>query len=312
MADFDSSLPTKTENAGDIDVFVSDATTPAQKLKVNADGSIDTNFATGSKIIVTDGTDDLEVNADGSVNAVVSATDLDVRDLDASQDNVAISDGTDTMAVNADGSINSVVTATDLDIRNLTATDVVTIVDGGGAITVDGTVDVGTVTTITNDVSIDDGGNSITVDAVQLDVDDLNATDDAVQAHLYDNTGTAYGPTNPLSVEMVSDQAGDEICDFNTSAAVAKNASVNHDYTVTATKTLLMDQVFASASGKIKVQVLVDGAVVFVGFNSTANPNVEIPMRKICKAGTAEVVRITITNRDNAQDVYSTLTGLEV
>lgn len=61
----------------------------------------------------------------------ISATDLDIRDLDASQDNVAISDGTDTLAVNGDGSINAVVTATDLDIRDLShTTDSVAIGDG--------------------------------------------------------------------------------------------------------------------------------------------------------------------------------------
>ena len=34
MSDFDSSLPIRTEAAGDVDIFVSDATTPTQKLKV--------------------------------------------------------------------------------------------------------------------------------------------------------------------------------------------------------------------------------------------------------------------------------------
>lgn len=64
------------------------------------------------------------ITVDGSVT--VSATDLDIRDLSASQDNVAISDGTDTLAINADGSINITdnggsltVDATDLDIRSL-------------------------------------------------------------------------------------------------------------------------------------------------------------------------------------------------
>lgn len=74
-------------------------------------------------VAIGDGTDLLDINADGSINAVVSATDLDIRDLSASQDNVAISDGTDTMGVNADGSINAVVTATQLDIDDLNATD---------------------------------------------------------------------------------------------------------------------------------------------------------------------------------------------
>lgn len=130
---------------------------------------------------------------------------------------------------------------------------------------------------------------------------------------LRDEAGASYSITNPLPVEPISDQTGDEICDYNTSAAVAKDASVNHDYTVTAAKTLLCEQVWASGSGKIKVEVLINAATVFVGFNSTANPNVEIPMSKLCKGNATEVVRITITNRDNqAQDVYSTLTGIEI
>lgn len=259
MADQATSLPVRTEAAGDVDINVSDATTPSQKLKVNADGSIDTNFAAGSSVQVTDGTDTLEVNADGSINTNVSATDLDIRDLSASQDNVAISDGTDTLGVNADGSINATVSATDLDIR------------------------------------------------------DLSASTDSVAAHLFDETGTAFSGTNPLPVEMVSDQAGDEICDYNTTASIAKDASTNHDYIVTAGKTLLAESVWASGSGKMKVEVLSNGATIFVGFNSTANPNIDIPIKKICKTAATQTFRITITNLDNqAQDLYSTLTGLEV
>jgi len=223
MSDYDSSLPVKTEAAGDVDVNISDAVTPSQKLVVEADGSINVNAAipAGEKIIVTDGTDDLEINGDGSINSIVTATDLDIRDL---------------------------VAATD-----------------------------------------------------------------SVQANLFDEAGVAFSSTNPLPVEFTSDQAGDEICDFNTSAAVAKDASVNHDYTVTAAKTFLGEELWVSGSGKLRVELLINAAVVFVGFNSTANPNIRIPMEKICKANATEVIRITITNRDNqAQDLYSTLLGLEI
>lgn len=61
----------------------------------------------GTKITSTNvsGKDGLDVNV---INAslVVTATDLDIRNLSAAQDNVAISDGVDTLAINADGSIN--------------------------------------------------------------------------------------------------------------------------------------------------------------------------------------------------------------
>jgi len=67
-----------------------------------------------------------------NASIVVTATDLDIRDLDYTQDNVEIKDaGGDALAINADGSINSVVTATDLDIRDLThVSDSVKIGDG--------------------------------------------------------------------------------------------------------------------------------------------------------------------------------------
>lgn len=132
MADYDSSLPIRTENDGDVVSIICDATIPSQKLKVESDGSINVNASatdldirdlshTQDSVKVGDGTDFLAVNNDGSINAVVSATDLDVRDLSHTQDSIKIGDGTDFVAVNNDGSINAVVSATDLDIRDLTA-----------------------------------------------------------------------------------------------------------------------------------------------------------------------------------------------
>jgi len=273
MADYDSSLPVRTEAPGDVDIFISDATTPAQKLKVNADGSIDTNFAPGSEIGITDGTDSLEINADGSINSVVTATDLDIRDLAFATDSVDVSGSTVTA------------TATDLDIRDLVfATD-----------------------------KVDVSGSSVTVSATDLDIRDLSAAQDSVEAHLKDGSGADYTSANPLPVSMSAAIPGDEIVDYNTSAAVAKNASVNHDYTVSAGKEFLGDEAWISGSGKLKAELLVNGSVVWVGFNSTSNPNIRIPTEMILKAQAAEVIRFTITNRDKQpQDVYSTLAGVEV
>jgi hypothetical protein len=50
-------------------------------------------------IQITDGTDTLAINADGSINATVTATDLDIRDLVNTQDSVAIGDSTDIIDV---------------------------------------------------------------------------------------------------------------------------------------------------------------------------------------------------------------------
>ena len=218
MSDYNSSLPVRTESAGDVDIFISDATTSTQKLQVNADGSAEVNQ----------------------------------KKLDATTDNVAISDGTNTAEVN--------------------------------------------------------GSNQLLVKD-----DDLDASSDSVAAHLFDEAGDAYSPSNPLPVVFTPDGAGDEICDYNTSAAVPKDGSVNHDYTVSVGKTFIGEEAWISGSGKLKVELLVNGATKWVGFNSTANPNIRIPLDKMPKANAAEVIRFTVTNRDNQpQDLYSTLTGSEV
>lgn len=89
-----------------------DATTPGDGAEIAA------YLRTGTEAL-TSTSGSLNVNVTNTVT--VSATDLDIRDLDAAQDNIAISDGTDTLAINADGSINAVVTATNLDIRDLSS-----------------------------------------------------------------------------------------------------------------------------------------------------------------------------------------------
>lgn len=48
-----------------------------------------------------------------------SVVDLDIRDLDHSQDNVAIQSGGNELGIDASGKIQSIVEATDLDIRDL-------------------------------------------------------------------------------------------------------------------------------------------------------------------------------------------------
>jgi len=108
-----------------------------------------------------------------------------------------------------------------------------------------------------------------------------------------------------------------EVDDYQTEVDLASGSPISHDYTVTALKTLLLKQVWATASGRIKVEVIIDPSgtplTKFVGFNSTANPNIEIPFYDLIEVAAGLVVRVQITNLDNkAQDVYSTLLGNEI
>lgn len=106
MADYDSSLPIRTETNGDVKNTLAGGVTPANLAEVNSsnellvkDTDLETVLTDGSqKVVITDGTDDVAVNADGSLN-VVFPTGAQIE----------ITDGTDTLAINSDGSINVVV-----------------------------------------------------------------------------------------------------------------------------------------------------------------------------------------------------------
>ena len=85
-------------------------------IKISRSSVTTVQFSTPQEIIIShlddsikigDGTDFLSINADGSINSVVTASNLDIRDIDATQDNIAISDGTDQLEINSDGSINN-------------------------------------------------------------------------------------------------------------------------------------------------------------------------------------------------------------
>jgi hypothetical protein len=296
MSDYNSSLPIRTETAGDVIIKVADATLPSQQLAVNADGSVNITDNGGS------------ITVDGSVT--VTATNLDIRDLSSSQDNVAISDGTDTLAVNADGSINvafaagaevkitdgtddlavnadgsinSVVTATNLDIRDLTsASDSVSVLQAthdnlnANANLQVGDADVGNA----NPVPVSDAGGSLTVDATNLDIRDLvfatdkvdvsgssvtvTATDLDVRdlSHSTDSVkigdGTDFLAINADgSINVVpQEDAGTEVVDYDTASAVAGAATSNHDVLFTNGGKLY--QVQASASGKMKIEVQIE------------------------------------------------------
>lgn len=141
----------------------------------------------------------------------------------------------------------------------------------------------------------------------------------AADVAIRDEAGNAFTASNPLPVTMV-DSEGVEVNDYNTGAATAQNAVSNHDYTVTALKTMKASKIWASASGKMKIAVQVETAAAsgtfttkFVAFNSTANPNIEIDIKELINQVAGAKIRVARTNLDNqSQDVYSTISGHEI
>lgn len=162
------------------------------------------------------------------------------------------------------------------------------------------------------DVRVQDGvGNDIT--------SVTSSGDTSLDVALHDAAGNAFSASNPLPVTFSDDLLGAEINDYKT-ATIAASGTDNHVYTVSALKTLLLKQVWASGSGKLKAEVQVETGVgtgvyntFFVGFNSTANPNIQFEFKSPLSVAAGVRVRVIMTGRDNqGQDVYSTISGNEI
>lgn len=141
----------------------------------------------------------------------------------------------------------------------------------------------------------------------------------AADVAIRDEQGNAFTASNPLPVTSV-DSEGDEVNNYNTDDAVAAAGTSNHDYTVTALKTLKLSRIWATASGKLKIEVQIEDGVasdsfdtVFVAFNSTANPNIDLQINEDITVAAGIRVRVIRTNKDNqTQDLYSTISGHEI
>lgn len=141
----------------------------------------------------------------------------------------------------------------------------------------------------------------------------------ALDISLHDENGADFSDSNPLPVK-IAESEGTIVQDYKDAAAIAAGASDNHDYTVTAAKTLILTQVEASASGKAKLALQIETGVatgVFntfeVMFNSTATPNMQLRFQDAKQVAAGVRVRVVMTNRDNqAEDLYSTIIGHEI
>lgn len=125
---------------------------------------------------------------------------------------------------------------------------------------------------------------------------------------------------NPVPVSIADANPGTPINDYKRAVGIAAGATDNHDYTVTAAKTLYLNQIEGSGSGKAKMEVEIETAVAsgvfntrWVQFNSTATPNMTIHIDNPITVAAGVRVRVAMVNKDTAaQDMYSTISGYEL
>lgn len=212
-----------------------------------SDGAGNAVGSTGGAIHISD--------AGGSIT--VDATDLDIRNLSAAQDNVAISDGTDTLGVNADGSIN--------------------ITDNGGSLTVDA-----------SQLDIDD--LNATDDAVQAWTFDgtgnaIGSTAGALNAYI---TGSGPLTINDAALANTAIQADDEDVTTTSAALLTTNLS-NRKYIYlynNGNKT-----VYIGGSGVATT----DGFPVFPGSMLEMRAGAAVSIHAVSEAGTQDIRALQIS-----------------
>jgi len=133
-----------------------------------------------------------------------------------------------------------------------------------------------------------------------------------------DEDGVPFSKTNPMPVS-IEESEGEEIhVHKETATKIVKNASEDHEYTSVAPEEFELEQWGISASGYMKGELFVEDGVAAgtftskgVIFNSTANPNATLELKRPIKVATGVKVKIEMTNLDNqAQALYSFMNGL--
>lgn len=143
-----------------------------------------------------------------------------------------------------------------------------------------------------------------------------NGSVHALDVSIHDEAGAAYSDSNPLPVYIAADP-GTEVHNYDIQVNLAAAGTDNHNYAVPA-NSFELHKVWASASGKLKIEILwssdnVTYTPIAIGYNSTANPNIDLDFRiPYTLAGSAtSFIRVIRTNKDNQQmDVQSTIIGL--
>ena len=379
MSDFNSSLPVRTESAGDIIAKLADATTPSQQLAISAAGAAKVEgagiagTAAGGVLTVQGDPSGTPIPVSGSITATNPSVGATGASVPADATFVGFQDAsgklagvvlTSAGALPVDGSavtqpisatalplptgaatettLSSILTnlgspfqaggsigntsfaATQATAANLNATVV-----GTGTFAVQaaqsGTWNIGSITTLP---SLPSGSNTIgavtqasgpwTENLTQI-AGAVPSASNALPAQLTDGTNF-ISASNPLPVSIQPATAGTPVCAYKDASAIAAGSSDNHDYTVTALKTLHLQQVEFSGSGKAKMQLQIETGVasgvfntIAVQFNSTATPNGSLRLASEQQVAAGVRVRVIMTNKDLLpQDLYSSIIGFEV
>jgi|SRR5579859_3813192 len=329
MSDFNSSLPVRTQNNGDIVVEVSDGTTPSQKMAVNSAGSAQ---------VAGQGVAGTPAGGVVSVQGVTGGTALPISGtVTATNPSVSTNGAAGPSSSTQSGGLVATsspsYTTGNLEPLSLTLAGALRV--DGSSVTqpVSGTVAVTQSTTPWVDNISQIGGSAISLGQTTMSASipvAIASNQSAVASNITQIGGSTQSATNPLFVELTNGTSaissanplpvsstpvvvGTPKLYYTDSAAVAVGSPATQSITAAGTSGFYLQSIVLSGSGKFKATVAIGATTYFAAFNSTATPTVEIaiPNNFLVPTGTAIVV--TMTNNDlAAQDLYSTLVGIQI
>ena len=298
MADYDSSLPVRTENPADVAATIVDSTGANN-------WSIDSNNI--GQVNLNDGTNALSISTNGGITTVVT-------------------DGTDTIAIDSNGYLGNVIwdaAGAHSWVIDTTGHGAIEVYDGGNKLAIDQNSGSAYVAIVDSDgdmaqvttsgqlhtVIYDGAGtNSWVVDGNGIGQVNLNDGTDALDI----NTDGS------INVNVVQSTVGDDIHVYDTTAsAVPATPETVIDYTVTTAKTLLLKSYYAACSGKAKFELKTGPSASeltkHVGFLSTSSGQAEVTFPQPIEVVAGDKVLVIVTNMDKQNaDVYAAINGAEV
>jgi hypothetical protein len=323
MADYNSSLPVRTQNNGDVVIELADGTTPSQKAAVNASGSVQiagqgvAGTPAGGVVSVQGVSGGTTLTISGSVTAnqgtaaaLSGAWPVEITDgtniLGSAAHPVRIDPtGTTTQPVSGTVAVSSVSGTVAVTQSTSPWVDNITQI-GGSAIALGQTT-----MSASLPVAIASNQSNLPNNIVQISGASPSASN---SLPIQISTGAAFvSASNPLPVTIDPAAAGTPKNYYTDSAAVAVGSSATQSTTAAGVTGFYLQSVILSGSGKFKAVIQIGGTSYAAVFNSTATPTVQINFPNNTLVATGTTVAAIMTNNDlAAQDLYSTFIGFQV
>jgi hypothetical protein len=340
MADYNSSLPVRTQNPGDVIVKIADATTPSQQQAVNAAGSaqiagqgiagtpaggvVSVQGVVGGQAVPVSGTLSITDPAEGPVGSPPPADALYIGALVSTSSPSFMTGNMESLsltlagAVRVDGSaVTQPISAVSLPLPAGAATSAnqTTMISDLSTINTSlGTINTTLGSPFQAGGSIGNasfGASQVGTWTVQQGsapwsqniTEVLGAAPSATNALATQiaTAGAYVSASNPLPVKIESPTAAGTPENYYTdSSSIAVGSTATQSTTAAGATGLYLQQIVVSGSGKFKAVVSIGGTPYFAVFNSTAQPSVVIPVPNQTLVPTGTVIAVAMTNLDLA------------